>query len=126
MPASPAGGIPSGPFASSRPDNARRSRDQLCLTQLVVSDRMAAVEIRFTQAARRHRIGKASVRFVLAHVSTTGVTTSQGSPAWRWVGVDERDRELEIVAVEVQGDQDPEPVLLVLHVMPTHYRKEPS
>jgi len=40
--------------------------------------------------------------------------------------LDERDRELEIVAVEVQGDQDPEPVLLVLHVMPTHYRKEPS
>ena len=84
------------------------------------------MEIRFTQAARRHRIGKASARFVLAHVLPTGVTTAHGSPAWRWVGIDERGRELEIVAVEVLGDQDPEPVLLVLHVMPTHYRKEPS
>lgn len=31
---------------------------------------------------------------------------------------DERGRQLEVVAVGVQGDQDPEPVLLVIHVMP--------
>ncbi len=84
------------------------------------------VEIRFTRAARRHRIGGSSVRFVLARTSPAGFTTAVGNPAWRWVGVDERDRELEIVAVEVHGDRDPEPVLLVLHVMPTHYRKKPS
>lgn len=41
-------------------------------------------------------------------------------------GTDERGRELEIVAAEVQGARDPEAVMLVLHVMPTHYRKEPS
>lgn len=40
------------------------------------------------------------------------------------VGVDERGRQLEIIAVEVQGDRDPEPVLLVIHVMPTHFHKE--
>jgi hypothetical protein len=91
-----------------------------------VSDKLPAVEIRFARAARRHRIGRASVRFVLASTSPTSVTTTHGSPAWRWVGVDERNRELEIVAVEVQADRDPEPVLLVLHVMPTHYRKKPS
>jgi len=54
------------------------------------------------------------------------ITTAQGSPAWLWVGVDERGRELEVVAVQAQSDRDPEPVLLVIHVMPTHYRpKDP-
>lgn len=66
------------------------------------------------------------MRFVLARTSPTSVPTAHGSPAWRWVGVDERDRELEVVAVQVQGDRDPAPVLLVLHVMPTRYRKKPS
>jgi hypothetical protein len=84
------------------------------------------VEIRFTQSARRHRIGRSSVRFVMANASPAGTTTSSGSPGWRWVGYDERGRRLEVIAVEVQGDRDPEPVLLVIHVMPTHYRKEPS
>jgi hypothetical protein len=82
------------------------------------------MEIRFTQAARRHRIGRASVRWLLAHTTPTTATTAQGSPAWQWVGVDERGRQLEVIAVEVQGDQNPEPVLLVIHVMPTHFRKE--
>lgn len=72
------------------------------------------------------RIGRASVRYVLAHTSPTSVTTIHGSPAWHGVGVDERERELEIVAVEVPGDRDPTLVLLVLHVMPTHYRRRPS
>lgn len=84
------------------------------------------MRIRFTQAARRHRIGRGSARFVLAHSSPTDITTAEDSPAWLWVGVDERGRELEIVAVQAQGEKDPEPVLLVLHVMPTHYRKDRS
>jgi hypothetical protein len=82
------------------------------------------MEIRFTQAARRHRIGRASVRWMLANTMPTGVMTNHGSPAWRWVGADERGRELEVIAVEVQGDRDPEPVLLVIHVMPTDLKKE--
>lgn len=82
------------------------------------------MELRFTQAARRHRIGRASVRWMLAHTVPTETTTKGGSPAWRWVGPDERDRHLDVIAVEVQGDRDPEPVLLVIHVMPTHFNKE--
>ena len=35
-----------------------------------------------------------------------------------WVAVDERGRELEIVAIEKPD------CYLVIHVMPTHYRKE--
>ncbi|MHB1639018.1 MAG: hypothetical protein ACYCUD_04150 [Candidatus Dormibacteria bacterium] len=79
-----------------------------------------------TKAARRHRVGRASVRFVMARTSPIGVATSHRSPGWLWVGPDERGRELEIVAVEVQGAHDPDPVMLVLHVMPTHYRRESS
>jgi hypothetical protein len=82
------------------------------------------MEIRFTQAARRHRIGRASVRWMLANTTPTEGTTNHGSPAWRWVGPDERGRELEVIAVEVQGDRDPESVLLVIHVMPTDLKKE--
>jgi len=81
------------------------------------------VEIRFAQAARRHRIGRASARFVMARTNPAAITTAQGSPAWLWVGVDERDRELEVVAVQAQSDRDPEPVWLVIHVMPSHYRR---
>ncbi len=76
---------------------------RFCLTQAPVSDRMCVLEIRFTTAARRHRVGRASVRFVMARTSPTGVATSHGSPGWLWLGPDERGRQLEIVAVEVQG-----------------------
>lgn len=62
----------------------------------------------------------------MANTNPTLATTSKGTSGWRWVGDDERGRRLEVIAVEVRGDEDPEPVLLVIHVMPTHYRKEPS
>ena len=84
------------------------------------------MDIKFTQAARRHRIGRASVRWVMAQHNPTETTTNDGGEAWRWVGPDERGRELEVIAVEVQGEQDAEPVLLVIHVMPSYRRKEPS
>lgn len=83
------------------------------------------MEIRFAQAARRHRIGRASVRFVGAYRPRR---RSQPLRAARrgCVGSDERDRELEVVAGQAQSDRDPEPVLLVIHVMPTHYRRKDS
>lgn len=80
------------------------------------------MEIRFTRAARKHRVGRVSARHVMAHSIATGTPTTHGTPAWLYVGVDERGRELEIIAVEVRGDRDPEPILLVIHVMPTHLR----
>jgi len=79
------------------------------------------VEIRFTQASRKHRVGRSSVRYVMARTTPAGTTTSQGNPGWRYVGPDERGRELEIITVEVTGytGQD---LLLVIHVMPTNLR----
>jgi hypothetical protein len=78
------------------------------------------VEIRFTQAARRHRIGRFSVRHVMASTTPVSTVTVQGNLGWLYVGLDERDRELEILAVEVG---EPETYLLVVHVMPTTLRR---
>ncbi len=61
----------------------------------------------------------------MANTTPVGATTSKGTRGWCWVGDDERGRRLEVVAVETQRDRDLEPVLLVIHVMPTHYRKDP-
>ncbi|HLI57459.1 MAG TPA: hypothetical protein VKY26_10575 [Actinomycetota bacterium] len=81
------------------------------------------MKIRFTKAARRHRIGRASVRTVMAATTPSLVTTSQGKDAWLYIGPDERNRELEIIAVEVEAGEDHEVFLLVICVLPTQLRK---
>lgn len=80
------------------------------------------MEIRFTQSARKHRVGRASVRRVMAAVTPAGTMTEQGNPAWRYVGTDDRGRELEIIAVEIDGEKGRDGYLLVIHVMPTGLR----
>jgi hypothetical protein len=51
------------------------------------------------------------------------ITTNQGDAAWLYVGPDERNRELEIIAVEVEVDEDHEVFLLVIHVIPTDLKR---
>ncbi len=87
-----------------------------------MSDNISDWEIRFTQSAKRHRIGRASARHVLAGTEPTPVTTSSGTDAWLYVGPDERGRELEIIALEVRPADAAQPYLLVIHVMPTQLR----
>jgi len=75
-------------------------------------------EIRFTRSARRHRIGKASARYVMDHAEPEQVHNEiYGTETLVWRGPDERDRELEITAV-IMPD-----CLLVIHVFPTHLRE---
>jgi hypothetical protein len=81
------------------------------------------LEIRFTQAARKHRIGRASVRYVMSTVIPAGTVTTQGNQAWIYIGADERGRELEVIAVEIGQQPGQRPYLLVIHVMPTGLRK---
>jgi hypothetical protein len=88
-----------------------------------VSHNSAMLELRFPQAARRHRIGRASVGHVMASVAPIGAITAQGSPAWTCTGRDERGRELEVIAVEIGRAEWRDPFLLVIHVMPTSLRK---
>ena len=85
-----------------------------------MSDSIELVEIRFTQAARRHRIGRSSARHVMASTTPVSTMTAQGNLGWWYFGLDERGRELEILAVEV-GES--ETYLLVVHVMPTTLRR---
>ena len=87
-----------------------------------MSDNTGPGLIRFTQSARRHRIGRASARHVMATVEPAAVTTTSGADAWLWIGPDERGRDLEIIGIEVESE-DGEPYLLVLHVMPTELRR---
>ena len=74
--------------------------------------------IRFAQSARKHRIGKARVNFVMENNSYT-VISSQDSEKiqWVWIAKDDRGLELEIVAVVL------EQYLLITHVMPTSLRR---
>ena len=87
-----------------------------------MSDNTYRGDIRFSQSARRHRIGRASARHVLATTDPTPVSTSSGANAWLYIGPDERGRELEIIALEVQPADAAQPYLLVIHVMPTQLR----
>ena len=87
-----------------------------------MSDNNDQAGIRFTQSARRHRIGRASARHVLATTDPTPVSTSSGADAWLYIGPDERGRELEIIALDVKAADAGQPYLLVIHVMPTQLR----
>jgi hypothetical protein len=73
---------------------------------------------------RRDKIGRASVRYVIATAIPTSVITAQGNSAWHYLAMDERGRELEIIAVEVAADGKRPAALLVIHAMPTHLRRD--
>lgn len=76
------------------------------------------MEIRFTQSARKHRIGKARAKHVIKNYSPTYVKgNDEESDKQLWIGQDNRGLELEIVAIVL------EEYLLVVHVMPTTLRK---
>jgi hypothetical protein len=74
--------------------------------------------VRFTKSARKHHIGKAAAHYVMATVEPTAVVSKEtGSPGFGWRGLDNRNRELEIIAIDLPD------CLLVIHVMP-RYGKE--
>ena len=73
---------------------------------------------RFTRGSRKHRIGKAHAQHVIATSrATVAVDPETQAVLLSWIGNDERGRELEIVAIERPD------CILVIHVMPTHYRR---
>lgn len=76
-------------------------------------------EIRFTQSARKHRIGKARALYVIENYQPMEVGDPKtGDQNLRWIGVDDKGLELEIIAVVT-----PE-YLLVIHVMPYRFRRK--
>lgn len=80
-----------------------------------------AVHVRFAQSARRHRIGKARALYVINHSQSTVVPADEENrERLVWVGPDDRDLELEVVAI-VEPDY-----LLVVHIMPHQFRRRIS
>jgi hypothetical protein len=75
------------------------------------------MHIKFTQAARKHRIGKARALFVIENNSFFVVTSEEGRVQRIWQGLDDRGVELEIIAVVLSQ------YVLVTHVMPANFRR---
>ena len=76
-------------------------------------------EIRFTQSARKHRIGKARAVYVIENYQPMEINDSHsGEQNLRWIGVDDRGLELEIIAVVTPK------YLLVINVMPYRFRRK--
>ncbi|KXA68277.1 hypothetical protein KJZ00_03355 [Cutibacterium avidum] len=102
---------------------SNRSGDVVVLhkTRVVCNNR--GVELRFTQAARKHRIGRAHAIAAMASIPIRRHHNDRGEIQIEWVALDDRGIELEIVAVEALDTKTGRPILLVLHVMPTGLRR---
>ena len=75
------------------------------------------MEIRFAQSARKHRIGKARAMFVMENNPFQTLARDDDKVQQIWVALDDRDLELEVIAVVLVN------CLLVNHVMPTALRR---
>lgn len=75
--------------------------------------------IRFSQSARKHKIGKARVYYVMATAPVAETTDPEtGRDGLLWVGTDDRGVTLTVVLVE------PEQYFLVIHVQPAYRRRK--
>lgn len=69
--------------------------------------------VEFTAASRKHRVGRAHVRFVLATTTPREIETNQGGMGWLYIGPDDRGVMLEVIVVAIDED-----TFLVIHAMP--------
>ncbi len=76
------------------------------------------MEIRFTQSARRHRIGRQRAFFVISTNDPVELLSDGVRPArLLWQGVDDRGLELEVIGVKTAIG------VLIIHVMPLNFRR---
>lgn len=75
--------------------------------------------VRFTQSARRHRIGKAHVLAAISAAGEPQRIRAEGDLDERllWVGPDDRGIVLEVIAIDLSD------YLLIIHVMPHGVRR---
>lgn len=77
-------------------------------------------EIRIVSGARKHGISRRRIeQALLAQTQAHVVASETPDPKIRFVGADERGEEVEVVAVVLPG------MLLVIHAMPTRFRRGP-
>lgn len=77
------------------------------------------MRVKYTQAARKHRIGRTHVAYVIATYAPVAEVTRRGEAAYRWTGNDATGRELDVIGVPKTDDKTGEPILLITHVFPT-------
>ena len=76
------------------------------------------MHIKFTQAARKHRIGKARVTYVIENYEYQVLESDDEKKIqYVWVAEDDRGIELEIIGVVLES------YVLITHVMPTSFRR---
>lgn len=77
-------------------------------------------EVKVTSSARKHGISRTRILQVLASQTFTATVPVTGSdPKVVYIGTDERGAEIEVIAVVLPR------MLLIIHAMPTHYRRNP-
>jgi hypothetical protein len=77
--------------------------------------------VRIISGARKHGISRRRIeQALLSQTEAEAIGTETTDPKIRFVGRDERGEEIEMVAVILPG------LLLIIHAMPTRYRRKPS
>lgn len=78
---------------------------------------IGAVEYRFTQSARKHRIAKSRALFVIDNYLPKEMSHFvTGERKLFWLGLNDRGLELEIIGIQIDT------IVLVIHVMPSKFR----
>ncbi len=74
--------------------------------------------VKITSGARKHGISRKRIEQALINQSFSATLSIAGSdPKVVYLGNDDKGMEIEIIAVVLPG------LLLVIHAMPTHYRR---
>jgi hypothetical protein len=77
--------------------------------------------VRIISGARKHGISRRRIeQALMSQTEAEAIGTETTDPKIRFVGRDERGEEIEMVAVVLPG------LLLIIHAMPTRYRRKPS
>ena len=77
-------------------------------------------EVKITSGARKHGLTRTRIEQALnSHTEAATVPHIGRDPKIAYLGTDDRGVEIEIVAVVLPR------MLLVIHAMPTHYRRSP-
>jgi len=87
---------------------------------IVYSIMRAGFELTIISGARMHGISRRRIeQALLAHTHVSTVASETHDPKIRYVGTDSRGEEIEVVALVLPG------MLLVIHAMPTRFRRGP-
>ena len=83
-------------------------------------DYTIAFEMKIASGARKHRLSRRRIEQALAgHAAAETVLGGSTDPKIRYVGLDERGVEINVVGVVLPR------LLLVIHAMPTRFRQRP-